>query len=165
MPLQPWERRIQRPLVGPDLVDRIAHGSDLVQHFGHWPTFEDAELISLHFHRGNHLEVAARAEWENRTPDSLEATFYVFSAEVHPDSAERRPAHVSLVFSDLHDVHIAGLSYQNPIRGLGIHMEHFEPLNSQCFRVNWGGTGMRHEVSLLCGSIAVRSVQSIQSSP
>jgi hypothetical protein len=73
--------------------------------------------------------------------------------------SERRPAEVLLQFSELHEAQIEGLSYQNSIQGLSIHIEQVESLGEACFRVNWGGTGDGHEVSLLCTSIAVRSVE------
>ena len=158
--MEPWGRRVADPLVASELTSQIAHSDALVRHFGRWPAFEDAELISMRFHRGNHMAVSDRGGWDQRVPPTLEATFYVFNADADADSRERRPAHVSLVFSELHEVQIEGLNYQNPIQGLGIHLERLERLKLACFRVNWGGTGMRHEVSLLCESIAVQSVVS-----
>jgi hypothetical protein len=162
--LKPWEQRVADPLVAADVLPRIAGGDDLVRHFGCWPPFEDAELISLQFHRGNHMAVVPE-HWGGREPPTLEATFYVFNAEAALDSIDRRPAHVSLVFSELHEVQIDGLNYQNPIQGLGIHLEPVERLKRSCFRVNWGGTGMKHEVSLLCDGIAVRCVTPLVVSP
>ena len=156
--LEPWEHRVRDPRVEPGAVSQIANAEELIRHFGHWPPFEDAELVSLHFDRGNHLAVADRGVWNERQPPALEAVFYVFNAEVAAESADRRPAHVVLVFAELHEVTIEGLNYQNPIQGLGVHIETIGRVNASCFRVNWGGTGMSHEVSLLCSEIAVRSV-------
>jgi hypothetical protein len=155
--LKPWDQRVADPLVSADALLRIASSDALVRHFGRWPSFEDAELISLEFDRGNHMAVVDRGDWDARKPETLVATFYAFNAEAAADSRDRRPAHVSLLFSDLHEAQIEGLSYQNPILGLGIHLERIERLKRDCLRVNWGGC-MVHEVSLLCGGITVRSV-------
>jgi hypothetical protein len=163
MTLEPWEQRVADPLVAPDVRSQIANSEDLLRHFGRWPTFEDAELVSLQFDRGNHMAVVDRGDWDARKPETLVATFYAFNAEADSDSSDRRPAHVSLLFSGLHEVQLEGLNYQNPIQGLGIHLEHVDRLRADCFRVNWGGTCMGHEVSLLCGTIAVRSVTPIAS--
>jgi hypothetical protein len=157
MRLEPWHQRVADPLVAPEVASQIADSGHLVQHFGRWPTFEDAELVSIKFNRGNHMAVAERDDWRQRIPPTLEARFYVFNAEVGPESSERRPAEVSLQFSELHEAQIQGLGCQNPIQGLGIHIEQVESLRQACFRVNWGGAG--HEVSLLCTSIAVCSVE------
>jgi len=156
--LEPWQQRVRDPLVEHGAISQIANAEELIRHFGHWPPFEDAELISLDFDRGNHLAVVDRGAWNERQPEALEATFYVFNAEVAPESVDRRPARVALVFTGLHEVTIEGLNHQNPIQGLGIHMERLDRLKTSCFRVNWGGTGMMHEVSLLCGAIEVRSL-------
>ena len=156
--LEPWHHRVGHPLVGSDVVASISHGSDLVRHFGRWPSFEDAELVSLQFQRGNHMAVVESGDWGRRISPALDATFSVFDAEAHPESSERRPAEVTLRFSELHEVHIEGLGYQNPIQGLGIRHERLEPSGLTGFRVDWGGTGMGHEVSLLCTTIAVRSI-------
>jgi hypothetical protein len=47
--------------------------------------------------------------------------------------------------------------HQNPIMGLSVVPS--EPLGQeQCFRVQWGGTCMQHDVSFTCGQIAVLRV-------
>ena len=158
--MKPWGQRVVNPLVSAEALRRIVNSDAVVRHFGCWPPFEDAELISLQFDRGNHMAVVFERlpQWDERKPPTLEATFSTFNAEAAPDSTDRRPAHVSLMFYELHEVQIEGLNYQNPIQGLGIHLEQVDRLRGSCLRVNWGGTGMRHEVSLLCAGITVRSV-------
>lgn len=74
----------------------------------------------------------------SREHPTLEVTFHVFDAEASPESAHRRPAHVTLAFIDLHAVTIGGLGYQNPIQGLGIHLEAVDQVETSCFRVDWG---------------------------
>jgi hypothetical protein len=83
------------------------------------------------------VAVVLNGNWDDRDPPTLEATFYVFDTEAAPDSIDRRPASVSLLFSELHEVQIGGLGYQNTIQGLGIHLERVERLRASCFRVNW----------------------------
>ena len=163
MGLRPWRQRVGEPLVGSEVLSRIGNASTLVQHFGYWPSFEDAELISLEFHRGNHMEVSSSGNWDGRIPETLTATFYVFATEADPESEGRRPAHASLAFSVLRAVSIEGLNYQNPIQGLGVHVEQVAGFRSPFFRVNWGGTSFHHEVSILCGSMSVRDLRPIRS--
>jgi hypothetical protein len=163
MGLRPWRERVVEPLVGSDALSRIGNASALVQHFGHWPSFEDAELISLEFRRGNHMEASSTGDWDGRTPEALTATFYVFAAQADPESEERRPAHALLAFSDLRAVNIEGLNYQNPIQGLGVHVEQVAGFRSPFLRIDWGGTGFHHEVSILCGSMSVRGLRPIRS--
>jgi hypothetical protein len=65
--VEPWHQRVADPLVAPEVVSQVADSGQLVRHFGRWPTFEDAELVSIEFNRGNHMAVAERGDWQ-RTP-------------------------------------------------------------------------------------------------
>jgi hypothetical protein len=87
----------------------------------------------------------------------LKAVFYVFDLNKAPDDPTRKQGTAELLFTDIDSLKIDGFNHQNPIIGLSIILEQTKDGTPE-FQVSWGGTGMQHEVSFKCGSIAVLRV-------
>lgn len=154
-----WDERTLEELTPPEVVAAIEGANLLVERFGEWPTFEDAEVLALNLDRGNHWWVLETGEWERRIPESLTATFYVFDFRYSDDNANRKPTKAVIRFEGLEDFEIDGFNHQNPIVGLGIKYLFSKNLNKNLFSVDWGGTGIRHEASFTCELIQVMSVE------
>ena len=131
--------------VSPEVLALISGRELLIKHLGHWPTFHDFEVLSLHLERA--VVPAAACD--------LRVTFLVFDLNKAPDDPERRQASAEFLFESIDALHIDGFNHQNPIIGLSI-----VPCgrDEQGFRVEWGGTCMQHEVSFTCGRVAVLRV-------
>ncbi len=122
-------------------------GVELVtSQIGHWPDFHDFEVISI---------------WLDRSPCQegidcdLRAVFYIYNNQHEPASPERRPAHAEILFHDIDELQISGFNHQNPIIGLGLKLNFCEQLQRNRLRVEWGGTGLPHEVQFRCDSLTV----------
>ena len=138
-------------------VETHIDGADLiVQRFGFWPPFADAEILALRFERGNHMEVIEHKRWNERIAESLEVTFFVFDARHAQVTPERKPTKAVIRFEPLTEFTMNGFNYQNPILCLDISR-----VSEKRFRVEWGGTAMHHEVSFVCERIRVLSVTPI----
>jgi hypothetical protein len=119
----------------------------LIEHLGHWPTFHDFEVLSISLER-------AVVSADTR---DLRATFFVFDLHKSPDDPERKQGTAEFLFKSIDALRIDGFSHQNPILGLSIVPA--EPFGEERrFHVQWGGTGMDHDVSFTCGRIAVLRV-------
>lgn len=154
-----WEQRTLHELIDPKAIELIEGADLLLNRFGDWPTFEDAEVLSLSFDRGNHWWVLETGEWSRRVPPSLIATFYVFDSRYAEHAPERKPTKVSIQFYEFREVEIDGFNYQNPIVGLGIKLTYSADLKKTLFSIDWGGTAIPHEVSFSCERIHVLSAE------
>jgi hypothetical protein len=72
---------------------------------------------------------------------------------------ERKTALVTLKFTGFERFSLDGLNHQNPIVGLEMIWEHSTNLKRDLFAVDWGGTGLHHEVSFTCEEIEVMGVK------
>ena len=90
--------------------------------FGYWPSFHDAEVIDLHFWRGD-----GQFETAYGVFPILTATFYVFStvrdASVPSGLTTQHETLVTLRFHALHQFRMDGFEFQNEIYGLDIRAE------------------------------------------
>ena len=89
---------------------------------------------------------------------SLLATFYVFDALYAFEDPRRNASMVTIRFDDLAHFEMDGFNHQNPIIGLSLGVQYSDALKKLLLVVNWGGTCLQHEVSLLCGSANVVAV-------
>ncbi|MDD5272611.1 MAG: hypothetical protein PHU14_07830 [Methylovulum sp.] len=71
---------LERPIpnTAADIVSEIGQSQLLIERFGDWPSFHDAQVLTLTFDRGNHLQIIKTDAWPERIPESLLAQFYVF---------------------------------------------------------------------------------------
>jgi hypothetical protein len=143
----PTANRILEEPISPDVVALISGRELLIEQLGKWPTFHDFEVLSI---------VLERAVVSAATND-LRATFLVFDLQKAPSDPERRQGTAEFLFESIGALHIDGFNQQNPIIGLSITSS--EPFGKQHrFHVEWGRTGMTHDVSFDCARIAVLRV-------
>ena len=154
-----WEQRTTENLVTAEALALIEGADLLIARFGEWPTFEDGEVLALAFERGNHSWVIQTDAWSRRIPPSLTATFYLFDSRYADTDPERKPSKVCIRFEEFDECEMDGFNYQNPIVGMGITISYSDRLKKNLLSVNWGGTAIKHEVSLLCGQVTVLSVE------
>jgi hypothetical protein len=141
----------------PDAIQAINHQRLVTDWFGHWLSFEDAELTSMVFDRGSQLEAAQAAAGGD--PPSLVATFLVLHTKFTRDDPRSRLARVSLKFGDISKLQMSAFGWQNPILGLGLSRISSE-LGEQRLAVKWGGAaGSGHEVAFGCSMCTVLDVQ------
>ncbi len=129
-------------IISADVLASISGRELLVEHLGHWPTFHDFEVLSMTLERPVILAAAC----------NLKVTFLVFDLGKAPNDPERKQGTAEFLFESVDALHIDGFNHQNPIIGWSIVPVTGEPGS---FRVEWGGTGMQHEVSFTCRRISV----------
>jgi hypothetical protein len=140
-----------------DAVAAIEGVEKLNDYFGGWPDFDSAEVISLCFERGDHLETTETGAWSARVPPNLTVVFRVRGV-----SAYRKDALATIRFhGDFERFAMDGFNYQNPIIGLEIFWEHSNSLGKRLFAVDWGGTAIHHDVSFTCQRIEVLAVKAL----
>jgi hypothetical protein len=154
-----WNQRGSKGLATAEAIARIENRDLLIERFGGWPTFEDAEVLKLEFDRGNHWWVLESGDWSRRIPPSLVATFFVFDSRFADHAPERKPSSVSIRFEEFQEIEIEGFNHQNPVLGVGIELIYSQNLRKEQFFVDWGGCGMTHEVLFVCDRIRVLSVE------
>lgn len=154
-----WEQRTSTNPVTPEALALIEGANSVIARFGEWPTFEDGEVLAFAFDRGNHWWVIEAGAWSERIPPSLTVTFYVFDSRYADTAPERKPSKVCIRFEEFDEFEMDGLNHQNPIVGMWITVSHSDRLKQNLLSVNWGGTGIKHEVSFLCGHVRVLSVE------
>jgi hypothetical protein len=156
-----WEDRKGLESTTPEVVAAIDGANLLVDRFGFWPDFGDAEIISMAFNRGNLMEIFDSGDWPSTIYPSITVVFHVFDARHASDSAERKNSLVTIRFESPKRFALDGFNHQNPIVELAIIFEYSENLKTELFAVDWGGTGIHHETSFTCQKIKVISVESM----
>ena len=95
----------------------IENANLLVEAFGYWPRFHDAELFSFNLSRGSLLP--EKDSWEF---PSIEARLHVFemTSDVTPDGYFILHKHhlVDFRFEGVEDLHLEGFNHQNVLLGL-----------------------------------------------
>lgn len=129
-------------VVSPEVLVSISGRELLIKHLGHWPTFHDFEVLSIALDR---VVISAAA-------CDLKVNFLVFDLNKAPEDPERKQGCAEFLFENIDELHIDGFNHQNPIMGLSIVSCEGD---QNRFRVQWGGTCIRHEVSFTCGRIAI----------
>src|SRR5690349_255885 len=106
-----WEERTIPELICPEAIAAIEGANLLVERFGEWPTFEDAEVLALNMDRGNHWWVLETAAWDQRIPPSLTVAFYVFDSRHADEAPERKPTKVVIRFEEFEKFEIDGFNH------------------------------------------------------
>ena len=95
-----------------DTPPKIENAGLLTTRFGLWPTFHDAEVISVQL---------------NRDSVTLTATVYVFLRSGETDDAgfykRERESIVTLLFVDLEDLELSSFNHQNVLQALLLEPE------------------------------------------
>jgi hypothetical protein len=92
----------------PAEIETIPGAKDLYAWFGHWPSFHDAEIVSLHLNRSGSSSLRVHT-WET-TKDVDEKGYFVLAKHVV----------VEFLMETVSDLNLAGFNHQNVIFGLGI---------------------------------------------
>ena len=158
MTIKDWEDRRGRNQVAVEALSLIEGASLLTDRFGAWPSFEDAEVLSMHFERGNHERLFQTQPWGELLLPSASVVFHVSDTLYAFEDPRRKASVVTIRFNDLAHFKMDGFNHQNPILGLSLSVEYSADLKTDLLLVNWGGTGIRHEVSLQCSNASVVSV-------
>ena len=101
-------------------IEALIEGSKkLTDIFGYWPSFHDAEVIELHFWRGD-----VEPDQERYVFPVLRVNLHVWEItnEVNPQGYLGRRHHtlVTLRFHDVNEFRMEGFNHQNAILGLSI---------------------------------------------
>jgi immunity protein 50 of polymorphic toxin system len=89
-----------------DELHAIVGARELHEWFGYWPTFHDAEILSLHLNRHGTSSLLIHT-WE-MTKKVDERGFYVLEKHIV----------VEFVLDDISELELGGFSHQNVISGL-----------------------------------------------
>jgi hypothetical protein len=92
----------------PTEVKDIPGAAELHDWFGYWPTFHDAEIISLHLNREGSSSLRVHT-WET-TKEVVEKGYYVLAKHVV----------VEIILETVSDLSLDDFSQQNVISGLNI---------------------------------------------
>ena len=144
----------------PEVIAAIENANLVTDYFGSWPHFEDAEILSLQFDRGNHMKIIKTGAWPERMPESLTVKLYC-GKHVSGDLSQKKSALITIRFHQFGRFKMDGFNYQNPIVELAIIWEYSENAKKNLFAVDWGGTAIRHDVSFTCERIEVLAVESV----
>ena len=98
----------QKTTVVPNEIKEIPGAAELHGWFGYWPSFHDAEIISLHLNRKGSSSLRVHT-WE-MTKEVDEKGYYVLAKHVV----------VEFIFEAVTGLSLNGFSHQNVIFGLGI---------------------------------------------
>lgn len=128
----------------------VKNSSALTSIFGTWPSFHDAEVLSMHFDRGGDdgPNLEARVHVFRMTSDVDERGYYVLTNHTL----------VTLRFSNILIRNFCWFNAQNSLSGIGI--ESVDPVANDgrmigvSFYANYGV-----EADLACSQITVRSVE------
>jgi hypothetical protein len=155
-----WANRLQLGSPSPDVVAAVERAHLLIERLGHWPTFEDFEVLSLQFDRGNLMKIFETSAWTEQIEPNLTAVFYGFDIRYSPTHPDRKPILITMRFhGSFERFALDGFNHQNPICGLAMAFEYSENLRRNLFAVDWGGTGVHHDASFTCERVEVVAVE------
>jgi len=153
-----WDSRSALPCTPPDVLAAIENAHLVIDRLGSWPEFEDFEVISLRFDRGNLMEIFETGKWSDKRLPHITAAFYGFDIRYAPDHPDRKPTLITIRFHGVFErTSLEGFNHQNPICGLAIIFEYSDNLKKNLFAVDWGGAG--HEMSFTCVRVEVMAVE------
>lgn len=135
-----------------NIADMIEHGSLLTDIFGRWPSFHDAEVISIELFRNP----------KGTNEPSLRAKIYVFEATPEVDSRGffilKNHVLATLIFGGIGDNSIAGFNQQNVLSDIAITDISSRQLDKIKFEVHFPSI-FGVEAELKCRTIKVEAVE------
>ncbi len=136
-----------------NIETRIQGSEKLTNIFGYWPDFHDAEVIELHFSRGDMNPDEGRYDLPVLTI-SIHLWEWANTAEPPGGSVRRHRTLATLRFADIDNFRMEGFNHQNAIMELFIeHLERADGLVSYFSVELEPATGM--SVSFHCARIEV----------
>ena len=135
-------------------IEKLIQGSEkLTNIFGYWPDFHDAEVIELHFSRGDVNPDEGRYDLPVLTI-SIDLKEWAKAAEAPGSSVRSHRTLATLRFADIEDFRMEGFNHQNAIMQLIIeHLERADGLVSYFSVEMEPATGM--SISFRCARIEV----------
>ena len=126
----------------PAHLQEIPGSAELHDWFGYWPSFHDAEIISLHLNRKGPSSLCVHT-WE-MTKEVDERGYYVLAKHVI----------VEFTFEGVSDLDVSGFNHQNVIFGLDVEkMESGFQVNlSGCYGIEGSITAGKISLQLTPGS-------------
>ena len=106
---------VRHPDSMPTIDSHIAGIRKLIDIFGCWPSFHDAEVIEFHLWRGD----VKSGAWDDND------VFPIITAKIHVFIEQTGSQHtmVTLRFEDVDEVRMEGFNHQNAILGISIVVE------------------------------------------
>jgi hypothetical protein len=133
-----------------DLYKNIVGYEKITRMFGRWPSFHDAEVISVS---------ADRDEGKDFTAPVITVVIHLFDLNVAPNDPQRNNTLTKLRFRGVEDFKISDFNHQNAISALVISREYSERLKSEVYNVEFKkGFGMF--CSFQCSNIEIVSIES-----
>ena len=135
-----------------NIADKIEYGRLLTDIFGHWPSFHDAEVISIELFRDR----------KGTSEPSLRAKIHVF--EMTPEIDDRGfyilKNHVlaTILFRGIDENHVAGFNQQNVLRDLVITDISSRQLERLNFEVRFPSS-FGVEAEFKCRAVKVEAVE------
>lgn len=134
-------------------MKKILNSEAVTEIFDHWPSFHDAEVVSIRLDRGS----ATGPEGEAVKP-TLEADIYVFEMTDHvePDGfyESRKHTLVTFAFRGIEELELKEFNHQNVLFELGFQDISDRHLEVVKWAVNFASS-FGVEASFLCNEIAV----------
>jgi hypothetical protein len=142
-----------------DAHTKVSNHEALESLYGQWPSFEDAELVSLSFDRGNTLAAMQSGDWSHHIPASCTATFIVTDSRFQRGSPEAKESVVQIRLEELLSVTVSGFNHQNPLLKLSVSSEHSPQLRREILVFRWGEAALSCNTEISCVSASVVSVK------
>jgi hypothetical protein len=137
-----------------NIADKIEHSKLLTNVFGRWPSFHDAEVISIELFR----------DASGVSQPNLKATIHVFemTAEIDPEGFHVLKNHVlvTLLFIGIDENHIKWFNQQNVLEELAIVDISARQLEHLKFEVHFDSS-FGVEAEFKCRAIALEAVEPI----
>ena len=134
-------------------TELVANAHALTQLFGYWPSFHDAEVLTMHLDRSG------------EDGPSLEAQVHVFEMTDQVDDRGfyilRKHALVTLRFADILLRNLQWFNQQNSLSGLGIYAAEEEDVDGRAIGVSFG-SNYGVEAELLCRRASILKVESYE---
>ena len=95
-----------------EVADEVPGSRDLINWFGYWPSFHDAEVLEVELHRAGLSKIRIHT-WETQRDRTDNQGCYL------------RTKHVmgSFLLEEVMDVHLEGFNHQNVITGLDLKQQ------------------------------------------
>ena len=123
-------------------------------------TFEDAEIVSMNFTRGNILDCIEHDNWDLHVYPTLIVDFIIFDNIYHCDDPEANLSMIKLEFVDIKNINLLNFDDQNVILDISIKSIFYKQVQGDLLEVSWGGVS--HTVDFICSKIELKEVKPLK---